>query len=50
MNRLTETQEISNYLKITYKHPPNISRKFEKDSPTGTRDITNNTLKYIQEI
>ena len=42
MNRLTDTQEISNYLKLTYKLPWNISRKFEKDSPSRTGDITNN--------
>ena len=42
MNRLTDTQEISNYLKLTYKHPWNISRKFRKDSQSRTRDIPDN--------
>ena len=42
MNRLTDIQEIWNYLKLTYKHPLNISRKFEKDSSSRTGDIADN--------
>ena len=45
MNRLTDVQEISNYLKLIYKHPQNISRKFEKDSPSRTWDITDNLFE-----
>ena len=42
MNRLTDIQEISNSLKLMYKHLQNISRKFEKDSSFRTGDITDN--------
>ena len=37
MNRLTDIQEIENYLEIVYKHPKNVSRKFEED---GSSDLT----------
>ena len=42
MNRLTDIQEIRNYLEVVYKHPKNISRKFEKDRSSWTGDITDN--------
>ena len=42
MNRLTDIQEIWNYLELIYKHSRNISRKFEKDSSSRTGDITDN--------
>ena len=39
MNRLTDIQDIWNYSKLVYKHPKNVSRKFEKDSSSRTGDI-----------
>ena len=42
MNWLTDIQEIWNYLELVYKHPKNVSRKFEKDSSSRTGDITDN--------
>ena len=42
MNRLTDIQEILNYSELVYKHPQNISRKFEKDSSSRTGVITDN--------
>ena len=39
MNRLRDIQEIDDHLDIVYKHPKNISRKFEKDSSSRTGDI-----------
>ena len=44
MNRLTDIQEIGNYLELVYKHPRNVSRKFEKDSSSRTEDITDNVF------
>ena len=42
MQRLTDIKEIWNYLELVYKHPQNISRKFEKDSSSRTGVITDN--------
>ena len=42
MNRLTDIQNIWNYLELVYKHPKNVFRKFEKDSSSRIRDITDN--------
>ena len=42
MNRLTNIQEICNYLELVYKYPQNISKKIEKDSSSWTRVITDN--------
>ena len=42
MNRLTDLQKIWIYLKEMWKHPWNISRKFEKDSSSRTGDSTDN--------
>ena len=44
MNRLTDIQQILNHLELVYKHPGNVSRKFEKDSLSRTRDITDNLI------
>ena len=35
-NRLTDIQEIQNYLKIVYQHPRNVSKKFQKDISSRT--------------
>ena len=37
--RLTDIQEIRSYLEIGYKPLRNVSKKFEKDSSSRTRDI-----------
>ena len=42
MNRLTDTQEIRNYLELVYKHSKNVSRKFEKYSSSRTGVVTDN--------
>ena len=39
MNRLTDIQEIWNYLELVHKHPKNVYRKFEKDNRSRTGDI-----------
>ena len=39
MNRLTDIQEIWNYLELVDKHPRIVSRKFEKDSSTKIGNI-----------
>ena len=44
MSRLTDIQEIGNYLKWVYKHPKIVSRIFEKDSSSRTWVITDNLL------
>ena len=44
MNRLKDIQKIQNYLKLIYKYPRNISRKFENDSSSWTGDITDNLI------
>ena len=36
MNRLTDIQEFWNYLKLIYKYPLNMFRKFEKNSSSRT--------------
>ena len=38
-NRLTDIQEIQNYLEIVYQHPRNVSKKIQKDILSGTGDI-----------
>ena len=42
MIRLTDIKENWDYLELVYKHPRNVSRKFEKDSSSRTGDITDN--------
>ena len=32
MNRMTDIQEICNYLKLVWKHPMNVSKQFQKIS------------------
>ena len=39
MNRLTDIQEIWNYLELVYKHPGNISIRFQKDISSRTKGI-----------
>ena len=39
MNRLTDIQEIGNYLELVYKHPRNVTKKFQKDISSRTKDI-----------
>merc|ERR1711954_478975 len=35
-NRLTDIQEIQNYLELVYKHPRNVSKGFQKDILSST--------------
>ena len=42
MNRLTDIEEVWNYVKLIYKHSQNISWKFEEDSSSRTGVITDN--------
>ena len=37
--RLTDIQEIQNYIKLVYKHPGYVSKRFQKDISCGTKDI-----------
>ena len=39
MNRQSNIKEIWDYLELMYKHPRNVSRKFEKASSSKTGDI-----------
>ena len=39
MNRLTDIQEIWDYLKLVYEHLKNVSRKSKNDSSYRTEDI-----------
>ena len=32
-------QEIQNYLELVYKHPRNVTKKFQKDISSRTKDI-----------
>ena len=38
-NRLTDIQEIQNYLEHMYKHPRNVSKRFQKDISSRTKDM-----------
>ena len=38
-NRLTDIQEIQNYLELMYKHPRNVCKRFQKDISSRTKDI-----------
>ena len=49
MNRLTDIQEIWNYLKLVHKHPRNVSRNFENDSATRTGDLQY-YLNFCKEV
>ena len=44
MTRLTDIQDIWNYLELMCKRCRNICRKFEKDSWSRTIDITDNLI------
>ena len=39
MNRMTDIQEIQNHLKLVFKHPRNVSKRFQKDISSRTKDI-----------
>ena len=39
MNRQTDIQEFQNYLEIVYKHPRNVSKRFQKDIYSRTKDM-----------
>merc|ERR1711954_465142 len=39
VTQLTDIQEICNYLELVYKHPRNVSKRFQKDSSSRTKDI-----------
>ena len=39
MKRLTDIQEILNYIELVQKHPSNVSQKLEKDISSTTGDI-----------
>ena len=39
MNRLTDIQEIWKYLELVNKHPRNVSKRFQKDISSRTKDI-----------
>ena len=47
MKRLTEIQDIWNYFEVLYKNPRNVTRKFEKESSSGTR--YNNFGKEVRQ-
>ena len=36
--RLTDIQDIQNYLRLEYKHPRNVSKRFQKDISSRTKD------------
>ena len=36
---LTDIQKISNYLELVYKHTRNVSKRFQKDISSRTKDI-----------
>ena len=38
-NRLTDIQEIQNDLELVQKHPGYVSRRFQKDISSRTKDI-----------
>ena len=59
--RLTDIQDIQNYLELVYQHPRNVSNKIKKDASSRTGDIPifvyfqqgskpTNRLTDIQEI
>ena len=37
--QVTDIQEIQNYLKLVYKRPRNVSKRFQKDISSRTKDI-----------
>ena len=37
--KLTNIQEIQTYLELVYKHPRNVSKRFQKDISSRTKDI-----------
>ena len=39
MNRLTDIQDIQHYLELEYIHPRNVSKRFQKDILSRTKDI-----------
>ena len=49
MNRLTDIQNNLNFWELVYKHPQNISRKFEKDSSSRTGVITENIFSVRKQ-
>ena len=36
---LTDIKEICNYLELVYKHPRNVSKRFQKDISYRTKDM-----------
>ena len=38
-NRLTDIQEIQNYFELVYKHPWNVSKKFDSIPSRWNKDI-----------
>ena len=39
MNRLPDIQEIWNHLEFVYKHPRNVSKRFQTEISSRTKDI-----------
>ena len=49
MNRQTDIQEFQYYLEIVYKHPRNVSTRFQKDISSRTKDIKQSSQLLTQE-